>query len=103
MNVSKRAREGTEQVGSSMSWEELHEVMSFDRMKPVYDMLVYRDQFEIAYIKRLVEETKRFLILKTIKRDLDATLLCPSPKVDHALRVLLELQVLKYHFNILIF
>jgi len=100
MNASnKRARE--EGTGGNGHY---NDQFTFERMKQVKDVLFYRDKFDFTYIEQVVEELKRFLILKTIYGDMDATLLSPSPKVDHAWHVLLELpQVLNYHFNILIF
>ena len=97
MNVSNnnnkrpREEEGNGQDSSSMSWRALYKKMSFERMRLLEEVLVKRDQLEIAYTKRVVEELKRFLILKTMKRDLDATKLSPSQRVDHAWHALLEL------------
>ena len=91
-SLNKRPREeGIEEDRSLVSWENLSEKFTWERMKPLKDVLVYRDEFEKPYIEHVVEELKRFLILKTMNGDLDATQLSPSQKVDQAWHTLLEL------------
>ena len=98
MSTNKRPRdyESDEVSGEEISVTMLNDQFSFEMMKPLHDVLLYRDRFEISYVDRVVAELKRFLILKVITNDLDASQLSPSLKVDHAWHTLLQLPQVSY-------
>jgi len=100
MNTNKRPRENEsdEESGEKIlaKFKELISKLSFDHVRLLAEVLFQQYHFDYLYIKRVVEELKRFLILKVISYDLNDILLSPSAKVDHAWCVLLQLPQVSY-------